>query len=54
MARASTLSAATTTPATSMATPSVADGSAASGEANIYVVGNTGKDTEDALYKMNR
>ena len=23
-------------------------------EANIYVVGNTGKDTEDALYKMNR
>ena len=50
MARAGTLSAATTTAATSEAAPSVAnDSSVSGGEANIYVIGNTGDDTEDSL-----
>ena len=56
MARASSLSTATTTTAPSVATPSNADaggsttgGSTAGNEASIYVVGNTGDDAEDSI-----
>jgi hypothetical protein len=54
MARANSVSTATTTNASSVATPSnagdsTAGGSTAGNEASIYVVGNTGDDTEDSI-----
>ena len=49
MARASTLSAANTTPAASTATPSVSGADSTDTGKNIYVVGNSGDDTEDSI-----
>jgi hypothetical protein len=50
MARANTLSeAATTDAASSVTSPSAAGDSATGNEANVYIVGNTGDDTEDSI-----
>ena len=49
MAHASTLSAAATTPAASTATPSISGAESTETGKNIYVVGNTGDDTEDSF-----
>ena len=49
MARASTLSAAATTTAASTATPSISGAESTETGTNIYVVGNSGDDTEDAF-----
>ena len=49
MARANTLSEASTTPAASTVSPSVSGDSESGTRGNIYIVGNTGDDTEDTI-----